>query len=180
MAKANFDEKLLKNVLDEINRLNNILVDLETYKDEFSPEEIEETKSKTLKELFDTQKILEKMKSGDLTTTTAVEEANKKLYEVIAKNYHTKDLISNYLSCETEALRERLNACIRLHAIKRISDQEFNSTVIQLLQIIAKNSTLNQEEQKLYDDLKKKNLSSLQEDKGIDKSKLEQNLNKQK
>ena len=32
MAK-DFDSKLLKNVLDEINRLNNTLVDLETYKD---------------------------------------------------------------------------------------------------------------------------------------------------
>ena len=58
MAK-DFDSKLLKNVLDEIKRLNNTLEDLETYKDEFIEEEIEETKSKTLKELFDTQKILE-------------------------------------------------------------------------------------------------------------------------
>ena len=63
MAK-DFDSKLLKNVLDEIKRLNNTLEDLETYKDEFTEEEIEETKSKTLKELFDTQKILEKNEEG--------------------------------------------------------------------------------------------------------------------
>ena len=31
-----FDSKLLKNVLDEINRLNHTLTDLETYKDEFT------------------------------------------------------------------------------------------------------------------------------------------------
>ena len=72
-----FDSKLLKNVLDEIKRLNNTLEDLETYKDEFTEEEIEETKSKTLKELFDTQKILEKMKRGDLTTSTEIDEAKK-------------------------------------------------------------------------------------------------------
>ena len=40
------DETLLKNVLDEIERLNNQLKDLETYKDDFTPEEIEETKKK--------------------------------------------------------------------------------------------------------------------------------------
>jgi len=42
----NADEKLIKNVLDEINRLNNELKELEQYKDEFTPEEIEETKKK--------------------------------------------------------------------------------------------------------------------------------------
>ena len=54
------DSKLLNNILDEIERLNSTLEDLETYKDEFTEEEIEETKSKTLNELFDTQKILKK------------------------------------------------------------------------------------------------------------------------
>ena len=55
-----FDSKLLKNVLDEIKRLNNTLEDLEIYKYEFTQEKIEETKSKILNELFDTQKILKK------------------------------------------------------------------------------------------------------------------------
>lgn len=35
----NFDEKLLKNNIDEINRLKEQLNDLETYKDDFEPEE---------------------------------------------------------------------------------------------------------------------------------------------
>ena len=77
-----FDSKLLKNVLDEIKRLNNTLEDLETYKDEFTEEEIEETKSKILKELFDNQKILEKMKRGDLTTSTEIDEAKKKCWKL--------------------------------------------------------------------------------------------------
>ena len=62
MAK-NFDSKILQNVLDEIKRLNNTLEDLETYKDEFTEEEIKETREKTLKELENTKKILEKVKS---------------------------------------------------------------------------------------------------------------------
>ena len=68
---------------------------------------------------------------------------------------------------------------MRLHALKKINDQEFNSQVIQILEIINKNTKLNDEEQKLYDNLKKKSLNSLEEDKGIDKSKIEKNLKNQ-
>ena len=179
MAK-DFDSKLLKNVLDEINRLNNTLVDLETYKDEFTEEEIEETKSKTLKELFDTQKILEKMKKGDLTTSTEIDKAKKQMLEIIGRNYSVKDLLNKYLTTETEGLREKLRALIHLKKIKKVSEQEFNSNVLGILQIISKNTKLNEEEQKLYNSISNKNLSGFQEDKGIDQSKLEKNLNKQK
>ena len=179
MAK-DFDSKLLKNVLDEINRLNNTLVDLETYKDEFTEEEIEETKSKTLKELFDTQKILEKMKKGDLTTSTEIDKAKMKSLEIIGRNYSVKDLLNKYLTTETEGLREKLKALIHLKEMKKVTDQEFNSNVLGILQIISKNTKLNDEEQKLYNSISNKNLSNIQEDKGIDQSKLEKNLNKQK
>ena len=179
MAK-DFDSKLLKNVLDEINRLNNTLVDLETYKDEFTEEEIEETKSKTLKELFETQKILEKMKTGELTTNTEIDQAKKKMLEIIGRNYSVKDLLNKYLTTETEGLREKLKALIHLKEMKKVTDQEFNSNVLAILQIISKNTKLNDEEQKLYNSISNKNLSNFQEDKGIDQSKLEKNLNKQK
>ena len=179
MAK-DFDSKLLKNVLDEIKRLNNTLVDLETYKDEFTEEEIEETKSKTLKELFDTQKILEKMKKGDLTTSTEIDKAKKQMLEIIGRNYSVKDLLNKYLTTETEGLREKLKALIHLKEMKKVTEQEFNSNVLGILQIISKNTKLNEEEQKLYNSISNKNLSRLQEDKGIDQSKLEKNLNKQK
>ena len=179
MAK-DFDSKLLKNVLDEINRLNNTLVDLETYKDEFTEEEIEETKSKTLKELFDTQKILEKMKKGDLTTSTEIDKAKKQMLEIIGRNYSVKDLLNKYLTTETEGLREKLKALIHLKEMKKVTEQEFNSNVLGILQIISKNTKLNEEEQKLYNSISNKNLSGFKEDKGIDKSKLEKNLNIQK
>jgi hypothetical protein len=171
-----FDENLLKNVLDEIERLNNQLKDLETYKDDFTPEEIEETKKETLEKLIETTKLLEKMKSGNVTTVTAVEKAKKQLKQAIAENYHVKDLVNSYLSNETEFLREKLQSTIRLYALKKISEPEFNSQVVQILEMISKNNKLNDEEQKMYDNLKKKNLNSLQEDKGFDKSKIEKNI----
>ena len=179
MAK-DYDSKLLKNVLDEINRLNNTLIDLETYKDELTEEEIEETKAKTLKELFETQKILEKMKTGELTTNTERDNARKKMLEIIGRNYSVKDLVNKYLTTETEGLREKLKALIHLKEMKKVSEQEFNSNVLAILQIISKNSKLNDEEQKLYNKISNNNLSNFQEDKGIDQSKLEQNLNKKK
>ena len=177
MAK-DFDSKLLKNVLDEINRLNNTLVDLETYKDEFTEEEIEETKSKTLKEFFDTQKILEKMKTGELTTSTEIDNAKKKMLEIIGRNYSVKDLLNKYLTTETEGLRSKLKMLMHLKEMKKVSEQEFNSNALSILQIIIKNTKLNDEEQQLYNKISNNNLNYFQEDKGIDKNKLEQNLNK--
>ena len=171
-----FDSKLLKNVLDEINRLNNTLVDLETYKDEFTEEEIEETKEKTLKELFETQKILEKMKTGELTTNTEIDNAKKKMLEIIGRNYSVKDLLNKYLTTETEGLREKLKALIHLKEMKKVTEQEFNSNVLAILQIISKNTKLNDEEQKLYNRISNNNLSSFQEDKGIDQTKSEKNF----
>jgi hypothetical protein len=82
----NFDEKLIKNVLDEINRLNSQLNDLETYKDELPQEEIDSIKKETLEQLINNTKLLEKMKTGDLTTTTALEDARKVKKQNFLKN----------------------------------------------------------------------------------------------
>ena len=159
----------------EITELNNELV-LKTKQEE----EIEETKTKTLKELFDTQKILEKMKTGELTTSTEIDNAKKKMLEIIGRNYSVKDLVNKYLTTETEGLRDKLKALIHLKEMKKVSEQEFNSNVLAILQIISKNTKLNEEEQKLYNRISNNNLSSFQEDKGIDQNKLEKNLSKQK
>ena len=175
-----FDKKLLKNVLDEINRLNDTLTDLEKYKDEFTEEEIAETKEKTLKELFETQKILEKMKTGELTTNTEIDKAKQKMLEITGRNYSVKELLDKYLTTETEGLREKLKALIHMKEMKKVSEQEFNSNVLQILQIIMKNTKLNDEEQALYNKISKGILSGFQEDTGIDQKKLEQNLNQKK
>ncbi len=175
-----FDKKLLKNVLDEINRLNDTLTDLEKYKDEFTEEEIAETKEKTLKELFETQKILEKMKTGELTTNTEIDKAKQKMLEITGRNFSVKELLDKYLTTETEGLREKLKALIHMKEMKKVSEQEFNSNVLQILQIIMKNTKLNDEEQALYNKISKGILSGFQEDTGIDQKKLEQNLNQKK
>ena len=176
-----YDSKLLKNLLDEIERLNNTLVDLETYKDEFTEEEIEETREKTLKELADTKKILEKVRSGELTTSSDIDKAKKEMLEIKGdRNYSVKDLLNKYLTTETEGLRVKLKELTNMKEMKKISEQEYNINALAILQIISKNSKLNAEEQKLYNRISNNNLSSFQEDKGIDQSKLEKNLNKKK
>ena len=179
MAK-NFDSKILQNVLDEIKRLNNTLEDLETYKDEFTEEEIKETREKTLKELENTKKILEKVKSGELTTSTDIDKAKKEMLEITGRDNSVKDLLNKYLTTETEGLRVKLKELSHMKEMKRISEQEFNANALAILQIISKNTKLNDEEKKLYNRISSNNLSSFQEDKGIDQNKLEKNLNKQK
>ena len=175
-----FDSKLLKNILDEINRLNETLLDLERYKEEFTEEEIAQTKEDTLKQLIETQKILEKMKTGELTTNTEIDKAKKKMLEITGRNFSVKELLDKYLTTETEGLREKLKALIHMKEMKKVTEQEFNSNVLQILQIISKNTKLNDEEQALYNKISKGNLSGFQEDKGIDQTKLEQNLNQKK
>ena len=171
------DNKLLKNIIDEINRLNSQLEDLETYKDDFTPEEIEEQKKETLKQLIETNKILEKMKSGNSTTVTAEEEARMKLQEILRENYNVKELVNFYLVNEVGFLREKLKSLTRQLSLKKISIEEYNSSVIQILEIINKNFKLNEEEEKIYNELKKKNMNQMQDDKGIDKDKIEKNIN---
>ena len=56
----NVDNKLLKNIIDEINRLNSQLEDLETYKDDFTPEEIEEEEKELKKDQKKEKKQTEK------------------------------------------------------------------------------------------------------------------------
>ncbi len=71
------DKHLIKNVIEEINRLKEQLGDLEKFADELSEEEKESIKKETLEQLINNTRILERMKSGDLKCTTEIEEAKK-------------------------------------------------------------------------------------------------------
>ena len=70
-------------MVDEVSRLNDQLVDLEKYRSEVTDEEYLQIKKETLDQLVEKNLILNKMKTGDMTTLTQVEEAQivKLLYE---------------------------------------------------------------------------------------------------
>jgi uncharacterized protein YdcH (DUF465 family) len=176
----NIDNKLLQNNIDEINRLNEQLKDLETYKDDFDPEELESMRKETLAQLDEAKKRLEKMKSGSLTTKTSEEEENMKRMQSISENYNVKGLTKSYDDVQVSTLREKLKGIIRANQMNKLTKEEYSSSVIEILEIIAKNTKLNEEEQRLYDSLKKTNLKHLQEDTGIDKNKIEKQINKGK
>ena len=124
--------------------------------------------------------ILEKVKRGELTTLTDIDKAKKEMLEIAGRDNSVKDLLNKYLTTETEGLRVKLKELSHMKEMKKISEQEFNANALAILQIISKNTKLNEEEKKLYNRISSNNLSSFQEDKGIDQSKLEKNLNKQK
>lgn len=77
----NYDQKLVKNVLDEIERLNSQLKDLETYKSELSVEEYDEEKIQSVEKLMYNKQLLEKMQAGDLTTSSALDTAKKVIFK---------------------------------------------------------------------------------------------------
>lgn len=172
----NVDDKLLKNVMDELNRLNNQLKDLETYKDDFEPEEAEQIKKETLDQLNEVTKRLEKMKTGELSIMSEVEKAQRMLNQILVENYKMKDVLGMYLSTETNYLRHNLEYIQSQLKLKKISQEEFNNSAISILDLISKNNQLNAEEKVLYESLKKKSMSHLQEDTGMDKNKIEQKV----
>ncbi len=70
-----FDKKLISNMVGELSRLNDQLVDLEKYRSEVTDEEYDQLKKETLDQLVEKTQLLNKMKTGDMTTLTEVEEA---------------------------------------------------------------------------------------------------------
>lgn len=174
----NADQKLLKNQLEEINRLKSQLQDLETYKDDLPPEEIEQMKKETLDQLMETQKRIEKMRTGQSSVKTEAEKAQEEINKILCENYNTKEILGVYLNAETKFLRQKLTMLKDQLALKSISKEEFNQNAITLLDFISRKNELNEEEKKLYEDLKKTSMTHMEQDKGIDQDKLEKKVNK--
>ena len=182
MNTTNFDNKILQNVLDEINRLKSQLHDLEVYKDDFSEEEINSIKKETLDQLLNNTKILENMKTGELTTKTAAEEARmvnfnyniQQIKSVLIENFKFKDLLDSYLVSESNFLRDKLSQIKADYGLKKISDEEYNSSVSQILEAISKSTELNEEEKQLQLSIKNRVMNKYEVDEGIEKNKIKQ------
>jgi hypothetical protein len=121
------------------------LKDLETFKSDFSSEEYEELKKESVEKLLQNKQLLEKMQAGDLTTTTALDSAkqvisslSKKIYEILSQNYNVKDLLNSYLATESNCLREKLSQLKRDLTLYKLSSQEYESSVSQILEALSK------------------------------------------
>ena len=178
MNSGNFDEKLIKNVLDESTRLNNQLNDLETFKDELSEEEISSIKKETLEQLINNTKILEKMKAGDITTKTKLEDARLRINAILCENYNVKELLNSYLITESNFLRDKLNRILREYNLNKINNEEYTTNVSQVLEALAKVTTLNENEESLYNSIKNNVMNKYEVDQGINQNRIEKSLKK--
>ncbi len=98
---------------------------------------------------------------------------------MLVENYNTKDLLNTYLANESNFIREKLNRVKRDFALNKIAADEYQASVSQLLEILAKNTGLNDEEKKLYDSIKNKIMNKYEVDQGINQNKIEKTfLNK--
>ncbi len=173
----NVDEKLLQNVLDEAKRLNSQLKDLEEYKADFEVSEYEQIKKDTLNQLIDNAKLIDNFSKGSIKTSNSIEEARKKIAETIAENYNVKNLMGTFLSSEVYYLRANLQNIISKYSIKRLSYEEFQVQVSELLLAIGKVTDLNDEEKKLNEQLKNKVLmEKYSKDEGFDSVNIESKL----
>ncbi len=92
---------------------------------------------------------------------------------MLVENYNTKDLLNTYLANESNFIREKLNRVKRDLALNKIAADEYQASVSQLLEILAKNTGLNDEEKKLYDSIKNKIMNKYEVDQGINQNKIE-------
>ncbi len=62
--------------------------------------------------------------------------------------------------------------------MNKIGSDEYQASVSQLLEILSKNTELNNEEKSLYDIIKNKVMNKYEVDKGLNQNKIEQSLMK--
>merc|ERR1712032_1374483 len=169
--KMDHDKHLINNVMGEIQRLNEQLADLETFADEITEEEKEEIKKETLDQLINNNKILDKMKAGDLKTSTELEDARKKLDEVLLANYNIKDILNMHSTNQANLLRASIKRLASDLYLKKISQNEYDSSICKVLEALEKVSELNKEENELYDSIKNKMMTKYEKDGGLDSKK---------
>lgn len=175
----NVDSKLLKNLLEDTERLKSQLNDLEAYKEDFDEEEYNKIKQETLDHLIQNAKMIENMQTGKLGTVTEADEAKKRIAEVINENYNIKELMNTYLGQEVFYLRDNLKRVESNFALKKINIDTFQHSVSNLLAAIGKVTELNDHEKELNNSLKDKVImNKYQKDEGLNKENIEQKIKK--
>jgi hypothetical protein len=62
--------------------------------------------------------------------------------------------------------------------LNKIGSDEYQASVSQLLEILSKNTQLNDEEKKLYDSIKNKVMNKYEVDQGLSQNKIEKTIMK--
>jgi len=171
------NNKLIQNIVNDTKRLNSQLKDLEEYKSDYEEEEYNKIKQETLDQLLENTKIIDNMTKGSLSTNTAIDDLKIKLAETINENYNVKELLKTFLSKEVFYLRENIKTLNNKLAINKISIEDYNVQVSQLLLAIAQNSELNDEDKALRDKLKQNViLNNYSKDDGLNKENIESKI----
>jgi hypothetical protein len=77
---------------------------------------------------------------------------------------------------ETNFLRAKLGHLKIELGMKKISEEEYNSYVTQILESITRNDELNEEEKQLLQDLKSKVMNKYEIDEGLNEDKIKNTL----
>ena len=99
-------DSLKKNINDQLERLLSQMNDLEEVKNDesFSPEEYEELKADTLKQIQEFESFLTRQASGDLVFQQ-ITEAQRRMEDAKSKAFGVKDLQQKFLGHEAEGIR---------------------------------------------------------------------------
>ncbi|KAK9739792.1 Beta-catenin-interacting protein ICAT [Popillia japonica] len=101
-------DKLRENLQNQLERLVEQLEDLETCRNELDAEEYEETKQDTMEQLKELNNSLNKLISGNITLSSALEAMQLATRAAISQAFKTPEVIKLFGKKEPKQLRERL------------------------------------------------------------------------
>lgn len=85
------EKKLRENIQSQLVRLTNQLADLEEMKDDLEPEEYEETKKDTMKQLEEFQQSLAKMSEGNISLIDELTHVRLAIQAAISAAFKTPE-----------------------------------------------------------------------------------------
>ena len=128
------DSHITKNINDQLERLLSQMADLEEVKNDesFSPEEYEELKSDTLKQIQEFENFLKRQAQGDMVLQQ-VTEAQKRIQDAKSKAFGVKDLQQKFQGHEAEGIRIQISQLKIEAANQKISKTQYHQQLLALL-----------------------------------------------
>lgn len=131
------DEKMIKNIEDQLSRLLTQLQDLEDMREDLEEDEYIDSKEDTLKQMEEFEQSLARMMTGNMTLVSELGAAQLAIKEAIhkAKPSEVKRMFSTK---EASGLRRRLATLEEDHRLGKISIQDFNAQSVDVLKDLEK------------------------------------------
>ncbi|CAG0899226.1 unnamed protein product [Darwinula stevensoni] len=129
-------ELLRENIEKQVDRLISQLADLETCKDELSPEEYEETRQETMEQFKELKASLQKMMSGNMTLIDEMNSVQLAIQAAISNAFKTPEVIRMFSKRQPGQLRLRLADLERECKCGHITSDAYSQQKVEILEAL--------------------------------------------